>query len=72
MLEPEAEGVGRSWGRRAPRGSSRGWAWSREVMKVCGLENELGGALYSRPEAVAVNGISPASDYGGAVAGRWV
>ena len=72
LLEPEADGVGRSWGRRALRGYSRGWARSREMVEVCGLKNELGGALYSRPEAVAVNGISPASDYGDAVAGRRV
>ena len=40
-------------------------------MKRCGVESELGGAIYSRPEAVAVNGISPASDYGGAGVGQW-
>ena len=39
---------------------------------MCGVESELGGAIYSRPEAVAVNGISPASNYGGVVAGRLV
>ena len=41
-------------------------------MEVCGVESELGGAIYSRPVAVAVNGISPVSDYVGAVAGRLV
>ena len=30
------------------------------VVEVCGGESELGGAIYSRPEAVAMNGISPA------------
>ena len=43
-----------------------------EMVEVCGLESELGGTIYSRPEAVAVNGISPAIDYGGAMAGRLV
>ena len=41
-------------------------------MEVCGGESELGGAIYSRPEVVAVYGISPASDYSGAVAGLLV
>ena len=40
------------------------------VVEVCGGESELGAAIYSRPEAVAVNGISPASDYGGAMVGQ--
>ena len=39
---------------------------------MCRGESELGGAIYSRPEAVAMNGISPMSDYGGAVVGRLV
>ena len=39
---------------------------------MCRVESELGGAIYSRLEAVAVNGISPASNYGGAVAGQLV
>ena len=38
------------------------WRW---------VENELEGSFYSRSEAVAANGISPASDYGGAVVGQW-
>ena len=33
------------------------------------LEDELGVAIYIRPEAVAENGITPASDYGEAVLG---
>ena len=41
------------------------------MVEVCGGERELSGAIYSRPEAVAVNGISPASDYGGPVVGQW-
>ena len=40
-------------------------------MEMCGIESELRGAIYSRPEAVAANGISQASDYGGAVVGLW-
>ena len=55
LLEPEADGGGRSGGRRAPRGSSSGWAGSGEVVELCGGESGLGGAIYSRPEAVAVN-----------------
>ena len=39
---------------------------------MCRVESELGGAIYSRPEAVAVNGISPASDYDSTAAGRLV
>ena len=39
---------------------------------MCEVESELGGAIYSRPEAVAASGISPAIDYVGAVAGRLV
>ena len=31
------------------------------------VEGELGVAIYSRPEAVAENGITPASNYGEAV-----
>ena len=41
------------------------------MVEVCGGERELRGAIYSRPEAVVVNGISPASDYGGAVVEQW-
>ena len=33
----------------------------------CRVEGELGAAIYSRPEAVAANGIIPAGDYGKAV-----
>ena len=40
------------------------------MVEMCEVESELGGAIYSRPEAVAANGISPASDYGEAVAER--
>ena len=38
------------------------------MVERCRVEGELGAAIYSRPEAVAANGISPASDYGEAVA----
>ena len=71
VVEAEADRGGRSRGRRAPRGSSSCWSGSSEVVEVCGGERELRGAIYSRPEAVAANGISPASDYGGAVVGQW-
>ena len=56
MPEPKADGGGWSRGRRAPRAllvAGRGlvrW-WSR-----AGGESRLGGAIYSRPESVAVNG----------------
>ena len=70
-LVAEAERGSRSRGRRAPRGSSCCWSGSSEVVEVCGGERELRGAIYSRPEAVAANGISPASDYSGAVVGQW-
>ena len=55
-VEYEAERGGRSRGRRAPRGSPSGWAGSSEVVVSCGGESRLGGAIYSRPESVAVNG----------------
>ena len=41
---------------------------SSEVGERFWVEGELGVAIYSRPEAVAANGISPAGDYGEAVA----
>ena len=55
-VEAEVERGGRSRGRRAPRGSPSGWAGSSEVVESCGGESRLGGAIYSRPESVAVNG----------------
>ena len=55
-VEAEAERGSRSRGRRAPRGSSSGYAGSGEVVELCGGESKLGVAIYSRPEAVAVNG----------------
>ena len=55
-VEAEAERGGRSRGRRAPRGSPSGWAGSIEVVESFGGESRLGGAIYSRPESVAVNG----------------
>ena len=68
LPEPEANRGGRSWGRRTPRGLSSGWAWSGEVEERRRVEGELGAAIYSRPEAVAANGIILAGDYGEAVA----
>ena len=38
------------------------------MVELCGVECELEGAIYSRPEEVAANGITPAGDYGEAVA----
>ena len=55
-VEAEAERGSRSRGRRAPRGSPSGWAGSSEVVESFGGESRLGGAIYSRPESVAVNG----------------
>ena len=68
LSELEADQGRRSWGRRPPRGPSSGWAWSGEVEEGRRVECELGVAIYSRPEVVAANGITPASDYGEAVA----
>ena len=45
---------------------------SGEVEGWCLVEGEIGVAIYSRPEAVAKNGITPASDYGEAVVGQAV
>ena len=42
---------------------------SGEVEGWCWVEGEHGASFYSRPEAVAGNGITPASDYGEAVVG---
>ena len=42
---------------------------SGEVEGWCCIEGELGASIYSRPEAVAENRITPASDYGEAVVG---
>lgn len=42
---------------------------SGEVEGWCWVEGELGASIYSRPEAVAENGITPASDYSEAVVG---
>ena len=48
------------------------WRGSGEVEGWCLVEGEIGVAIYSRPEAVAKNGITPASDYGEAVVGQAV
>ena len=42
---------------------------SGEVEEWCWVEGELGASIYSRPEAVAENGVPPASDYSEAVVG---
>ena len=42
---------------------------SGEVEVWCIVEGELEGSFYSRSEAVAMNGITPAGDYG--EAGVW-
>ena len=56
VVEAEAEHGGRSRGGRAPWGSPSGWAGAVEVVESPGGESRLGGAIYSRPESVAVNG----------------
>ena len=40
------------------------WRGIGGVQRWCGFEFELGASIYRRSEGVAVNGISPASDYG--------
>ena len=62
----EAERSGRSRGRRAPRGSFSGCAGSNEVEEVCRGREQARGAIYSRAEAVAENGVLRRGDYGGA------
>ena len=37
------------------------------VQRWCGFELKLGASIYRRIEGMAVNGVAPASDYGGAV-----
>ena len=37
------------------------------VQRWCGFELKLGASIYRRIEGVAVNGVSPASNYGDAV-----
>ena len=69
LPEPEADRGGRSRGRRPPRGPPSGWARFCEVEEWCWVEGELWASTYSRPEAVAENGITPASDYSEAVVG---
>ena len=70
--EPEADRGGRSRGRRPPRGPLVVGRGSGEVQGWCWVEGELAVAIYSRPEAVAKNGITPASDYSEAVIGQVV
>ena len=48
------------------------WRGIGGVQRCCGFEFELGASFYRRSEGVAVNGISPASDYGETVVGQWV
>ena len=69
-VEAEAERGGRSRGRRAPRGSPSGWAGFSGVEEVCRGREQARGAIYSRPEAVAENGVLRRGDYGGAVVVR--
>ena len=69
-VEAEAERGGRSRGRRAPRGSPSGWARSSGVEEVCRGREQARGAIYSRPEAVAENGVLRRVDYGGAAVAR--
>jgi len=71
-VEAEAERGGRSRGRRAPRGSPSGWARSSGVEEVCRGREQARGAIYSRPEAVAENGVLRRGDYGGSAGVREV
>ena len=48
------------------------WRGSGEVELWQWAENELGGPFYSLSEAVAVNGITPARNYGEAEVGQGV
>ena len=48
------------------------WRGVGGVQRWCGFEFELGASIYRRFEGVAVNGKSPASDYGEAVVGQGV
>ena len=48
------------------------WRGLGGVQRWCGFEFELGASTYRRFEGVAVNGISPASDYGEVEVGQGV
>ena len=72
LQDPEAGRGGRSRGRRPPRGPLVVGRGSGEVQGWCWVEGELAVAIYSRPEVVAENGITPAGDYGEAVVGMEV
>ena len=43
------------------------WRGLGGEQRWCGFELKLGASIYRRIDGVAVNGESPASDYGGAV-----
>ena len=45
-------------------------AWFRGEEGRCWVDNELGASIYSRPEVVAKNGVTPTSDYGEVEVGR--
>ena len=64
LPEAEADRGGHGRGRRPPRGPPSGWAWFCEVEEWCWIEGELRASIYSRPEAVAEDGISSVSNYG--------
>ena len=42
------------------------------MQRWCGFEFELGASIYRRSEGVAVNGITPARNYGEAEVGQGV
>ena len=67
--EPEADWGSRSRGRRLSRGLLVSVARFKGEEGRCWVADELGVAIYSRPEAVAENGITPAGDYGEAGVG---
>ena len=47
------------------------WCGLGGVQRWCGFELKLGASIYRRIDGVAVNGESPASNYGEAVDWQW-
>ena len=63
-LDPVAAGAGEEG---SPGALPVAWHGRDGVQRWCGFEFELGASIYRRFEGMAVNGKSPASDYGEAV-----
>ena len=66
-MRVEAAGVGEEGFLRA---LPVAWRGIGGVQRWCGFGFELGASIYRRSEGVAVNGKSPASDYGEAEVGQ--